>query len=148
MADLKLPEIPDVHHYIYDHLHHQQLVSPTGAAGAGAAPITLTSGAGAYNLGAFSGDIIAAAQVTVPFDIHWIVVANASANAWYEITLYWGAADTEAARIPFARTNVFVTSIALPVHTIVIPANSRVRAKMQDSVGASTADVKILYHTY
>lgn len=130
-------------HILEEHSHSAQIVRPTGAV-----PITVTSGGAAWTLGVFSNDIIAAADIASPFDLHWVIVSAPSANAEYEIVMYYGAADTECCRVAFTRTNVFVASIAMPTQTIIIPASSRIRAKMMDSVGGGTANVRVFLHTY
>ncbi len=130
-------------HYIQEHLHSAQLVAPSGAA-----PIALASGGGAWTLGNFSNNIIAADAVTLPFDLHWVVVEGPSANAWYEIVLYYGGTDIECARAAWGRTAVFTNSISIPVMTVILPASSRIRAKMMDDTGGATAQIKVFYHTY
>jgi len=134
---LKTVEILD------DHAHSVQKVSPSGAAG-----IAVTSGAGAWNLGAFSADIIAAGAVALPFDIHGVDIENPDANAEYELVLYYGAADTEAGRCTFTRTNAITISRSTSMQTPLIPAGSRVRAKLMDSAGAASITIKIWFHTY
>ena len=130
-------------HYIQEHLHRPQLVAPSGAG-----PIGLTSGGGAWGLGNFSNDIIAADAVEDPYDVHWVVVEGPSANAWYEIVLYYGPADIECGRAAFGRTAVFTNSVSIPVMTEILPALSRLRAKIMDSVGGSSVNMKVFYHTY
>lgn len=130
-------------HYLQEHFHGPQLVAPSRAAA-----IALTSAGGAWTLGNFSNDIIANGAVTSPFDLHWVVVEGPSANAWYEIVIYYGATDIECARVAFGRTAVFTNSVSVPVMTAILPAGSRVRAKMMDSVGGSAANIKVFYHIY
>jgi len=130
-------------HYLQEHFHGPQLVTPSGAG-----PIALLSGGGGWTLGNFSNDIIANDAVSFPFDLHWVVVEGPSANAWYEIVLYYGATDIECARVAFGRTAVFTNSISVPVMTSILPAGSRIRGKMMDSVGGSAANIKVFYHTY
>lgn len=108
----------------------------------------LTSGAGAYNFGAYSADILAAGLLVDLFDLHWVVVSAPDTNANYEIDFVYGATDTTACVCKFSRTNVFNSSITLPLMTIRMPAGSRIRARMRDSAGGSTARVSVFYHTY
>ncbi|MHB8084345.1 MAG: hypothetical protein ACYDHZ_00770 [Dehalococcoidia bacterium] len=129
--------------YIFHHQHETQKVAPSGVG-----PVVLTSGAGAWNLGAFSADIIAAGFTAFPFDIHWLVSATLSANGWYEVVLYYGLADTELCRVAFARNNATTRSISDPLMCSIIPAGSRVRAKMMNDSGGATAEIKVLYHLY
>jgi hypothetical protein len=127
-----------------EHVHSVGEVAPWGSA-----PITLTSGAGAYTWGDYSDDIIAANEVTEIFDIHYAIISSVSENADFEVELVYGASDTVAAEINFRRTNAFTSSIDLKVMTPRISANSRVRARMRDSAGnEASAAIKVKYHTY
>jgi hypothetical protein len=128
---------------VENHQHARQKVAPLGAAG-----IALVSGAGAWNLGNFSNDIIAAGAETEPFDLHGVDIEAPSANASYEIVFYFGAADTECGRATFTRTNPTTVSRSTTLMTHILPAGSRVRAKMRDSTGASSCTVKVWYHDY
>jgi len=131
-------------HIIDEHEHSQQLVRPTGAAA-----ITVTAGGGGWTPGNFSNDIIAADDIDKPFDLHWIVISNADSNVVYEIVLYYGPNDVECARVRFGRTAVFTNSITLPLQTIILPANSRIRAKSMDGTGGAACDIVAVYlHTY
>lgn len=129
-------------HVMEEHMHSAQLVYPTAAA-----PVLLTSGGGAWTLGAFA-TVVPALAIGAAFDLHWIILSNPSANEDYEIVLYYGATDIECARVSFTRNNVFVNSISIPLQTIIMPADSRIRGKMMDGTGGATAEVKVLYHTY
>jgi len=127
----------------YQRVHACGKIAPSGADS-----ITLTSGVGAWTLGNFSNDIIAAGAVPQSFAIHWMVISNPSQNAWYDIVLYYGATDIECARTTFARENNFVNSINVPVQMRVSPAGTRIRAKIMDSVGGGSCDIKVIYHEY
>jgi len=124
------------------HIHSLQQVAPSGAA-----PIRVTAGA-IWTLGVFSNDIIAADAVPDRFDTHWAVISDPSANAHYELVLYYGATDIECARIGFTRAAVFVASISVPVITPILPKGSRLRAKLMGSVADITADIRVFYHVY
>ena len=130
-------------HNIDEHNHSEQQVAPLAAA-----PVTITAGGGAWALGAFSNDIIAAGAEVYPFDLHWIDINGPSANADYVIELYWGAADTLACRCCFTRLNVTDRSFINPLQTRIIPAGSRIRGKLMASAGGSSCSVKIFYHHY
>ncbi len=125
------------------HIHKNQQVAPWGSG-----PVLLTSGAGAYNFGAYSNDIIAAGVTTNLFDLHWAIISAASANGNFEIEFYYGAGDTPVCRVDFSRTSPFTASVTLPLMTIQMPAGSRIRARSRDSIGASTCEVKVLFHEY
>jgi hypothetical protein len=128
---------------INEHLHSEQEVAPNGAAS-----IAIASNVAAWTFGAFTADIIAAGAVAYKFDIHHIFIASVSQNATYEIQLYYGAADTSACWVRFTRDAPFTSSIDLPTITHLIPAGSRIRAKMKDSAGGGTAIISIYYHAY
>jgi hypothetical protein len=133
----------DREHVMEEHMHSAQKVSPSGAGA-----VTLTSGGGVWALGNFSNDIVAAGAITDRFDLHWIDIAAPDTNAEYEIVLYQGATDVEIARVVFERLAGDVRSFTRPLQTMIIPANARIRAKMMDDTGGSTARVKIYFHTY
>lgn len=128
------------------HVHGACKVAPTLATGI---TVTATTGAGAWTLGAFSSDIIAAGAVADPFDIHYINIESLSANTTYELVLYYGAGDTEAGRVRFSRLNNNEAQNAVPFMSPLIPGGSRVRAKL-----ATPADdgencvISVYYHTY
>ncbi len=130
-----------------EHAHSAQKVAPMGAAA-----ILVTSAAGAWNLGNFSNDILAAGVETEDFDIHFIDVIMNN-NTEYELVLYYGAADIECSRVTFTRVAAadrsfqsFIIS-GTPQHTP-IPAGSRIRAKLRDLNGAGSCVIKIHYHNY
>jgi hypothetical protein len=128
---------------IMDHLHAPQLVYP-----ADNTTITLTSDAAPDTLGAFSADIIAAGVLPQPFDIHWVDIGTPNTNANYTIVFYAGATDVEIGRVAFQRFNAANISFTKPMHTEILATGARVRAKMMDSVGSSTCEVRIYIHTY
>jgi len=128
---------------IVPHIIGQQYVAPWGVV-----PVTLTAGGGAYNWGGYSADIIAALAIATMFMLHWAVVADADINGHYEIEFYYGATDILAAACAFTRTAPFTASVMVPVKSGVLPAGSRVRARMRHSVGGATALTKIYYHPH
>jgi hypothetical protein len=128
---------------VENHLHAPQKVAPLGAAG-----VAVISAAGAWNLGNFSNDIIAAGAETEPFDLHGVDIEAPSANASYEIVFYFGPVDTECGRVTFTRTNPTTVSRSTTLMTHILPAGSRVRAKMRDSGGGNSCTVKVWYHNY
>ena len=125
------------------HVHSVQRVAPSGAV-----PITVTSDGEGWTLGNFSNDLLAAGAVPDRFDTHWAILSNPTANASYELVLYYGATDIECARIAFTRTGPFVASITLPVITPILPKGSRLRAKCMDSAGGSAVNIVVFYHVY
>ncbi len=139
---LVMPPHPSWPHYIDEHLHHKQNIAPWGAV-----PITATAGA-AWVLGVFTADILANGWGTEIFDIHWILLSNASANATYDVILYAGADDEIAVYATITRTGVQTNSFQGACQTKKIVAGSRIRAKMMSENAGATIDIKIAYHMY
>jgi hypothetical protein len=79
-------------HTLGDHFHKPVKVYPTLADG-----ITVTGAAGAWTLGSIV-EIIPAATVGDPFDVHFVNIESASATDTYEIVLYQGGAGSRATR--------------------------------------------------
>ena len=125
------------------HIHEVQYVAPWGAA-----PVTLTSLAGAYNWGLYSADIIADDAIPYLFDLHWAVIADSDANGHYEVEFYHGATDIVCSRAKFTRTAPFTNSITIPLLTHQLPIGSRVRARLRHSVGVASCLVTVYYHQY
>lgn len=130
-------------HQLIHHIHGDTEVYPTLAAG-----VVVTGAAGAWGEGAFA-EIVPASTITTAFDIHWVNVEALSGNDTFELSLYYGASDTECARIRLVQTAAQSATLQHQMMTPVIPANSRIRAKLASLGGGSdTATVSIQYHTY
>jgi len=127
---------------IDEHAHSVQKVAPSAAPG-----VLLTAGA-IWTLGVFSADIIAADAEDEPFDLHWADIEDPDANASYEIVFYYGPADIEVGRCKFTRLAVLFRSFQQHLQTPILPAGSRIRAKVMSSIADSTVRVSILYHSY
>ena len=131
-------------HNTNDHFHRPSLLWPTLAPA-----ILITSKNIAWTLGDNFATIVAADDITEPFDIHWIHFDAISAQGAYEVHLYYGAGDIEIARIPFVKAAQQDGLYSTQSMTPIIPANSQVRAKLaSDNAAADTANIKIRYHTY
>jgi len=127
---------------LQDHVHHASLVYPTLANG-----VTVTEGA-AWTLGAFA-QIVPASTIGDAFDIHHISIENISANGVYELVLYYGAGNTECGRVRFVQNAVQDTVMNIPMQTPIIPADSRIQAKVASAAGGvKTVDISLFYHTY
>ncbi len=127
-----------------EHIHSAQMIWPSLAAG-----VTVTSKNIAWNLGDAFAQVVAASDITADFDIHWVYISSISAQGDYELWLYYGGSDTFAAMVPFSKAGAQDSQLSIPCQTIIIPANSRIYAKLaSDNAVADTADVKVLYHPY
>jgi hypothetical protein len=136
------PTSGDVNEILKEHIHGTQTCYPSASG-----PVTLTSGVGAWTEGTKT-QIIPASTITLPFDIHHIVISEPSANDDYEVAIYYGAGDTLAACIPFTRAGVWDQSQQISIMTPIIPKNSVVKASLKDGAGENTAKIKLVYHEY
>jgi hypothetical protein len=141
---IKTPDSPYAHaHYAEEHIHSPGLVYPTLAAG-----VTLTCAAVAWTLGAFA-TIVPASTIGSEFDIHYLSIEALSANAVYEIVLYYGATDIECGRVRVTKNAVMDGTVNAPFQTPLIPADSQIRGKVASNTGAAdTVDLSVFYHTY
>jgi hypothetical protein len=129
-------------HHGEDHSHSASNVYPTLAAG-----VTVESDAVAWTLGAFV-EIVPVSTITSIFDIHHIHVESITANDTLELVLYYGAGDTEAGRVRITQNAVMDSIVNVPFQTPLIPANSRIRAKVASATGGTDCTISIKYHTY
>lgn len=127
------------------HIHSAQKVYPTLAAG-----VTLTGGVASWALGSFV-EVVPASTITSPFDIHHVNVGAASANDTYEIVLYKGAlsSEVEVGRCRITRVANVSDISPVPMMTPILPANTRISAKVASASGGSdTVVISIFYHIY
>ncbi len=131
----------------YYHVHGTPLVYPDHANA-----ITLTAGAGAWNLTGSIIEIIPAATLTLSaFDIHFADISSISENAEIQIDLYKGGAGSEELISSVTAERSTVTSPGNPIR-IQIPQQSpgtRISARLSSSVaGATTCKIKLHGHYY
>ena len=139
--DMKVGSLGDRVYNLSVNLASGSSVYPTGVAGAG--PITSAGGAWG-GLGNFA-TVVAANEIATAFNIVRINVENVSANGVYELVLYYGATDIECARIRLVSAAGVWGNACYNVVTVLIPANSQIRAKCEDSVGAGALTISIGY---
>jgi hypothetical protein len=128
------------------HNHSIQKCYPTLADG-----ITLTAGAAAWGLAAAFTEIIPVNTIVNPYDLHFLNIGAVSANDSYEVYFYSGLAGSEV----FICSARFVRQVAqsetapTPLQTIMLPANTRITAKLASQAGGgNTAVVSVFYHEY
>jgi len=124
---------------LYDKAFTSTFVYPDGA------PVTLTSGAGAYAFGAYSADLVAANEITKPFVINHVAFGDPDTNGDYAIEFYYGASDTVVVTAAFYRGSPFVSSIDRIMTSIIMPQNSRVRARLKHSAGGGATCIAKIY---
>lgn len=131
---------------ISQHIHSAAKLYPTLA---NATTITKVN-ATAWGLGALPTQIIPAGTILVPFDIHFINIGTISGNDEYEVHLFKGAAasEIEIARVSFDRTAT-LSEGSCPCQTELLPANTRISAKLTSANNSSrNITVKLYYHEY
>jgi hypothetical protein len=132
-------------HTLSEHFHSTQLVRPHLAAA-----INVAAAAPAWTYGALSGDLVAAASIAVPYDVHGIAIDSMSANDSYQLALVGtlGGVDTVVCEVSMVRTSPQLTSLHIPVQMPLLAANTRLRAKLASAAGSNTINLKVRLHTY
>ena len=131
----------------YFHVHGKALVYPNHAD-----EITLTAGAGAWNLTGLITEIVPENALNESaFDLHWINISGISANGTIQIDLYAGNAGEEVLIWSGRATRTTVTSPngSHPLHIPQQPAGTRISARLSDSTaGALTCQASVEGHYY
>lgn len=112
--------------------------------------ITVASSASAWTYGAYV-EIIPVNTITSDFDIHWLNISAISANDEYEVQFATGLAGAEVniACASFERTAVQSQEGSISMQGPIIPANTRVSARLASkAAAANSANFKVHYHTY
>jgi len=131
---------------IEEHLHGESIVYPQLAA-----PITLTSAAGAWAAYPAPTEIVPVNTIIKDFDIHWISISTISANGDYMLRLYTGPALSEVflSELDFYRTAVQSQEGSTSIITPIVLKNTRISAAISSgNAGANTVNVKVRYHVY
>jgi hypothetical protein len=133
----------DLIHTTEEHLHNEGKVYPTLATG-----VIVTSSATAWTLGNYA-EVIPGGTVTEDFDIHWIVVEGASADATYEIVLYKSTTEIARTRITIPDFANIVMLQSVPILSPVVDGNYQIQAKVAtENAAADTITISVGYHTY
>jgi hypothetical protein len=130
----------------YYHAHGTPFVYPDNSNS-----IQLTSGAGAWNQGGALVEVIPAGAMAAAFDLHWINIANISANSEIQIDIFAGAAGSET-RIGATRSQRNAVQSRENANRIQIaqqPAGTRISCRLNNSEAAAiTANVSFEGHYY
>ncbi len=115
--------------------------------------VTVTADAVGGTLGVFSADLLAAGAVTEDFDLHFVNVISFSGVDSFLLVFYQGASDTECGRCRVTRSAQLDSLSGRPIITGnsphgLIPANSRVRAKVASDGGGGNIVIEVEYHPY
>jgi len=131
---------------VYNHIHSSSNTHP-----ANAQFVTVTSGGTQYvNDGAIT-EIIAADEITIPFDLHFVIGFNISAIGSYDVVVYSGASgdEIEVGRTGFTRSTNQSREGATPIQIPKQPANTRISASLISSNNAAnTINVRVWSHGY
>ena len=128
----------------YYHVHAPSIIYPRDAA-----PVTITSGVGAWVEGT-KVEIIPADTITDPFDIHFVNLGAISENDNYVLKLYSGAALAEVfwGEVSFSRDTNQMRAAYVPIQGGPVDANIRISASLLSSIGSNTVDIKLYTHSY
>ena len=129
-----------------DHVHSVQRTYPTQADST-----ILTSGTADWEWGALT-EVVPAAAINAPFDIHWMGIGRVSAtDAVYEVKIFAGAVGSEV-EIGQMRTYRQATqsgSAPSPMTTPIQLAGTRISARCAvEDGGSKTIGIALFYHTY
>ena len=132
---------------IKTHLHSACNVYPTLANGIEVAAV---NDASTWTLGTIT-QVVPINTIALPFDIHYLLIENASADTTYCIVFYYGPDDTECGRTRFTKDSIgqLAVTSSVPFITPLIPANSRIRARLATpGNNGETVTLSVFYHTY
>lgn len=138
--------VPDELHLLEEDAHNETFLAP-----AGGAPVSCAAGGGAWTWGAWVEILSAAAAPADPFDFHWALLRDLSANTDYEIQIGTGAAAAEVAVSTLAafQSAVFTQEGTQPIITPVIDGGTRVAVRVRSATGnPDTVEIKLTGHTY
>lgn len=133
-------------HTGYYHVHGASFLYPDKAD-----PVTLTSHADSWNATGTIVEIIPANTITKNFDLHWISMADISAELYGVIDLFSGGAGAEIkiGSVDVIRTSNFSREGYAPVQIPQQPANTRISARFSDSTTSQrTVKIKLYGHVY
>jgi hypothetical protein len=130
----------------YFHVHGASFIYPDKAA-----PVELTSAAGAWAITGNKIEVIPANAITKNFDLHWASISTISAELDGVIDIFAGPAPSEVqiGAVDVSRTTNFSREGAMPVQIPQQPANTRISCRFSDSTAqARTVRVKFYGHVY
>ena len=128
----------------YYHVHGASFLYPDKAA-----PVTLTSNAGAWSEAGAIITVIPANTIIKPFDLHFISATDISNTLDGVIDIFAGPDLIKLTSIDVSRTSNFSREIQARIQVAQIPANWRIGCRFSDSTAnAQTVKVKFQGHVY
>lgn len=127
------------------HMHAKMYIYPE------LAPyVVATSHTTAYTYGDYV-EIVPADTITLPFDVHYADVDNMDTTGEYVIEIAKGTVGNEEKISCFSvnRSVNKTSSEGQPIQNPIMPANTRICARVAHSVGGGAqAGIKVAYHEY
>ena len=106
--------------------------------------VVLTTAGGAWTLGALV-EIVPADTITSEFLIYYVYIETVSKTDVYEVVLY-DTAEAEIGRLRTSRDTLYPQAGGLAISTTVIPANTKISAKLANKTGGGeTMTVSLHY---
>ena len=128
----------------YYHVHGATFLRPDKAA-----PVTLTSAAGAWSEAGGIAQVIAANDIKKPFDLHFITVTEISNVLDGVIDIFAGPDLIRITSIDVSRSTNFSREVQMRIQVPQLPANWRVGCRFTDSTAnPQTVKVKLQGHVY
>lgn len=96
-------------------------------------------------------EIIAAGAIADPFDIHFVILGDISADGNYVVKLYTGPIGTPVfwGECAFARDTNQVRGSQIPIQGPPVPAGTRISASLLSGANnGETVEIKLYTHTY
>lgn len=149
---INVPFVPDTESILaylqtgYYHVHGAAFIYPDKAA-----PVTLNSGAPAWDITGSKVEVIPANAITKAFDLHWASLSTISAELDGVIDIFSGLAGAEVqiGAVDVVRTSNFSRENAVPVQIPQQAANTRISCRFSDSTTSSrSVRVKFYGHVY
>ena len=114
---------------MYDDNYQPVLVYPTLADGA-----QVVSSTGTWSVGAYSV-VMPSGTVTSDYLINMVTVESMTKDGDFEFILYYGESDVEVGRIRFSYVGGFFGNSVFRMPSVLVPANSKLRARLACSTG-------------
>jgi len=133
-------------HTIEEHIHNDVFIRPDLSG-----HINVQKATGIWAAYPTPTEIIAANDITSPFDLHFMNLTGISSTGGYQIALYAGppGSETKVATFGFARNSVVSQEGTRLIMTRLFPANTRISAALSGNMNAQeSVNVKLEGHDY
>jgi hypothetical protein len=131
----------------YYHVHSPSICYPRDA---DSATLTAVNDGNTWSEGS-KVEIIPVNTINDPFDIHFVLLGDISANSEYVVKLYYGGVGSETfwGECAFTRDTNKVRGSQIPIQGPPVPANARISASLlSENNNGETVDIKLYTHSY